>query len=78
MRSIEYKQHLVPEGGVYHAASVATLTKSYAKDPAGHTFHEFALKQAGLYGACCICLTTTVYKVAVFCICGDVRMRLNS
>lgn len=51
MLFLSYDERLVPEGGVLLAASVATLTKSHTKDPAGHAFHELALKQAGLYGA---------------------------
>ncbi len=67
MRSIEYKVDLVPEGGFLHAASVATLTKSFSKDPAGHTFHELALKQAGLYGACWVHLFNDRVFLLVCC-----------
>jgi hypothetical protein len=50
-RLLQYDAALVPEGGSAVYSQTTGLTKSYGKDPAGHLFHLFALKQAGLYGA---------------------------
>lgn len=44
---LEYDASIIPEGGSIIVASLA-LTYSYFKDPAGHSFHQKALKQAGL------------------------------
>lgn len=30
--------------------AMAGMNKTWNKDPAGHTYHEFCLKQAGLFG----------------------------
>jgi hypothetical protein len=48
-RLLTYDVASVPEGGaaVY---STFMLSASYNKEPAGHLFHNFALKQAGLFG----------------------------
>ena len=51
-RLIGYDAEAVPEGGAQVYASLTALGRSYAKDAAGHIFHLFALKQAGLYGGC--------------------------
>jgi len=47
---IGYDVELVPEGGSQVYSSLTALSKSYYKDAAGHIYHLFALKQAGLYG----------------------------
>mmetsp|Transcript_36400 Transcript_36400/g.102819 ORF Transcript_36400/g.102819 Transcript_36400/m.102819 type:complete len:682 (-) Transcript_36400:227-2272(-) len=45
---LEYDLSIVPEGGVAIVSSPAPLVKSEGKDPAGHRFHEKALRQLGL------------------------------
>lgn len=50
-RLLTHNAALVPEGGAAVYAQLTALTRSYAKDAAGHPFHLCALKQAGLYGA---------------------------
>ena len=47
---LEYDAGKVPSGGWAVHASVAVFAKCVNKDPAGHAFQDFALKQAGLYG----------------------------
>ncbi len=51
LRLLTYDAALVPEGGAAVYAQATAFTLSYGKEPAGHFFHLFALKQAGLYGA---------------------------
>jgi hypothetical protein len=53
--AIEYKESDVPDSGCAVLGSTAALQKSTRKDAAGHCFHEFALKQAGLYGEATDC-----------------------
>lgn len=48
-RLLTHNAALVPEGGAAVYAQLTALTRSYAKDAAGHPFHLCALKQAGLY-----------------------------
>jgi hypothetical protein len=50
MLLISHEAELVPEGGSQVYRTLTALAKSYYKDAAGHVFHLFALKQAGLYG----------------------------
>lgn len=40
----------VPQGGAAVYSSIATLSQSHGKEPAGHIYHIQALKQAGLFG----------------------------
>ena len=47
---LTYDAAAVPEGGAAVFAKLTSLTCSYSKDPAGHIYHEKALKQAGLFG----------------------------
>jgi hypothetical protein len=47
---LEYDTTLVPAGGVQVIASSAALVKHVGKDAAGHKFHEFALRQRGVFG----------------------------
>ena len=47
---LTYDSGLVPAGGVEVVASPAAPVKSIGKDPAGHIFHKFALRQSGLFG----------------------------
>ena len=49
-RLLCYDPALVPEGGAAVYGSTKGLTKAWNKDAAGHLFHLFALKQAGLFG----------------------------
>lgn len=49
-RLLAYDAAAVPEGGSAVYAQATALTLSYQKDAAGHPFHLFALKQAGLWG----------------------------
>lgn len=46
---LEWDAALVPEGGCEVVRSLSALSLSYSKEPAGHLFHMFALKQAGMY-----------------------------
>lgn len=46
---IEYDVTLVPEGGKEVCRHMTAPVQRLGKDPAGHAFHLFALKQAGLY-----------------------------
>lgn len=48
---LEYDPSAVPEGGSMVVASPGALVKSEGKDPAGHIFHEKALRQLGLLSA---------------------------
>lgn len=41
----------VPEGGQEVYLAMAGMSKTWNKDPAGHIYHEYCLKQAGLFGA---------------------------
>jgi hypothetical protein len=47
---LEYDVKLVPAGGVEIIASSAAPVKHVGKDAAGHKFHEFALRQRGVFG----------------------------
>ncbi|KAI7843108.1 hypothetical protein COHA_003279 [Chlorella ohadii] len=49
LRLLTHDAALVPEGGAAVYAQATAFTLSYGKEPAGHFFHLFALKQAGLY-----------------------------
>jgi hypothetical protein len=49
-RLLCYDPALVPKGGATVYGSTKGLTKAWNKDAAGHLFHLFALKQAGLFG----------------------------
>jgi len=47
---LEYDAKLIPAGGVEIIASSAAPVKHIGKDAAGHKFHEFALRQRGVFG----------------------------
>ena len=47
---LEYDVTLVPAGGTQVIASSAAPVKHVGKDAAGHKFHEFALRQRGVFG----------------------------
>jgi hypothetical protein len=51
MLRLEWDAAAVPEGGQEVYLSTACMAKTWKKDPAGHTYHEYCLKQAGLFGA---------------------------
>ena len=48
--SLEYPLDLIPAGGSEVVRSSAAPIKHENKDAAGHYFHEFALRQAGVVG----------------------------
>ena len=48
--SLEYDVSLVPPSGSEVLRPGAAPIKHVGKDAAGHRFHDYALKQAGLYG----------------------------
>ena len=48
--AIEYSEEDVPANGCAVLSALAAPVKHKNKDAAGHCFHDFALKQAGLYG----------------------------
>ena len=50
MLRIAYESAAVPEGGFSIACSPAAFVKAVGKEPAGKPFHEYAMRQAGLYG----------------------------
>lgn len=64
---IEYFADLVPPDGEEVRMSVATFQKSHGKDPAGHSFHEFARKQSGVLGMLLLldAVITAVHAVAL-------------
>jgi hypothetical protein len=45
---LEYNASLVPEGGAAVLCQLGAPIPSQGKDPAGHLFHDFALRQRGL------------------------------
>jgi hypothetical protein len=47
--SIEYNVEDVPDGGKVVVSSQAACVKATNKEAAGHLFHLFALRQAGIY-----------------------------
>ena len=47
---LEYNADLIPAGGLEVFASSAAPVKHIGKDAAGHKFHEFALRQRGVFG----------------------------
>lgn len=47
---IQYDIALLPEGGSEHCLSAAAPVKHVNKDAAGAVFHEYAMRQAGLFG----------------------------
>ena len=51
--AIEYSEEDVPANGCVVLSALAAPVKHKNKDAAGHCFHDFALKQAGLYGEYC-------------------------
>ena len=52
LRYVKYDATLVPTGGVEVVGCLAAPIKcSAAKEAAGHPFHQYALRQAGLLGA---------------------------
>ena len=48
--SLKHDPQLIPAGGYEVLASLAAPVKNWGKDAAGHRFHEYALRQAGLFG----------------------------
>lgn len=48
--AVEYNLDDVPAGGSAVLGSLAAPVKHKNKDAAGHIFHDYALRQSGLYG----------------------------
>ena len=51
LKRIAYDSALVPNEGSEVCCALAAPAKHSNKDPAGHAFHAFALRQAGHVGA---------------------------
>lgn len=49
---LTWEAGLVPEEGFSLYGKITALGLSYGKEPAGHIFHQVALKQHGLHSAC--------------------------
>jgi DnaJ family protein C protein 2 len=50
LKLLTYDASAVPAGGAAVYAQLTRLSATYGKEPAGHIYHDKALKQAGLYG----------------------------
>ena len=62
LKRIAYDFALVPSEGAEVCCELAAPAKHCNKDPAGHAFHAFALRQAGHVGGC--------YSREASCACG--------
>ena len=51
LKRIAYDSALIPSEGSEVCCELAAPAKHSNKDPAGHAFHAFALRQAGHVGA---------------------------